>query len=257
METDRGLIGRAEAPAIIAECRRLREWRSGSIVLAAVDQETIGSSLRVPGCGGSGWGIGRGLRGIGRRIDTGPLETVLGAGGRSRRASGLPFLGRGRLLAADRLRGLRNARRRRSRLAGGGLAGSIGGRGGSCSRGRGGGSRRLGSRGGRLNLIERQQLQLPLRGGRIGRYTHVLLVRGKAEHLNLHRPDSLRQVGKGIGALLVGDGHEFLVALARRYGSARDGQAAELNLSVMFRGGQAEYRQTGQDTVPEIVGNSL
>src|SRR5262249_33876529 len=63
-------------------------------------------------------------------------------------------------------------------------------------------SRHRGS-GDSLDLVEGEQFQIPFRAER-GCY--FLFDRGKAKHLDLHRPDAVRQVGKGVGALQVADG---------------------------------------------------
>ena len=88
-----------------------------------------------------------------------------------------------------------------------------------------------------LDLVEWQHLQFPFRGRRVRRNRHILFDRRKARHLDFNCPRSICQLRKRIEALSIGDGAQFLAALSGRYHCSRNRQAAEGDLSLVFRGG--------------------
>ena len=90
-----------------------------------------------------------------------------------------------------------------------------------------------------FDLIKRQQLQFPFSRRRIRPDHHFLLDAREAGHLDFNRPFSIRQVGKRIEALLVGDGDKLLAALSGCYRRSGNRQAAESDLPVVF--GEARY----------------
>ena len=87
---------------------------------------------------------------------------------------------------------------------------------------------------GSLDLIERQQLQVPVRRWQSRREGYVLFDRLEAEHFHFESPRSIRQVGKTVSALLVGNDRLGLVSLACGYGYAGDAEACEFDLTVLF-----------------------
>ena len=236
---ERDVVARAGAFARVAERRRLTEGRNRGVVHAAVEQQGIGSVLL------GGFAFAESCR-VGRGFQVGALETGLRAL-RRRRAVSLSVslnVARGGALWRFRFRrwsSLGGLDLRRGLLRNG-QPGTAGDR--ACYTRVAPGSRRRG-----LDFIHRQEFQLPLRTGGIRRDGDVLFDVREAEHLHANLPDTIGQIGKGIGALLIGHGHHLLVALRGRHGSAWDRQPAEFHLPVVFggelyAGGQQQHHQS-------------
>jgi len=67
------------------------------------------------------------------------------------------------------------------------------------------------------------------------RNCHILSDGREPEHIDANRPHAVREIGKLVNALPIGDGRELFVALRRGDGGARNGQASEPHLSVVLR----------------------
>ena len=220
---DTGVVRRPAGPAVVAECLGLREWRGCAVVHASVDGEDIGgAATQVAGNDATGF-VFR-LRGVAGGIQIRTLKTGL-------RASRLRLLSLGFGLL-PRLTGWESGDRWRD-----GLLGDRWRRGRCCS----------------FDFIERQQFHIPFGAGHVRRDCHFLFHRKKTQHLDLNRPGPIRQARERVGALLIGDGQEFLIALSRRYGCAGKGQAAEFNLAMVLGRREPEHRQPAGGAAAEIA----
>jgi hypothetical protein len=93
-----------------------------------------------------------------------------------------------------------------------------------------------------LDPIERQKLQFPFRrrqrGGRVLPDGHLLFHGREAQHLDFNCPCPVREIGKGIQTLEIGDGDESLIALRGRNRCAGNRQSAEGDFSPVLRSRQ-------------------
>ena len=96
----------------------------------------------------------------------------------------------------------------------------------------------------RLNLIQRQQSQIPFRGRRIRGRADVRFQRREALHFNLNGPGPIGEAGKRVHAVRIGEGYEFLVAARRGDRSAWNRNAVEEDLAtVLGRNGRSDRKQ--------------
>src|ERR1017187_4427037 len=99
--------------------------------------------------------------------------------------------------------------------------------------------------------------QIPFRRGRVEGDTDLIGELPEAQHLDLDRPRAVGQVGKGIPAILIRGGEQFLVAFTCRNCRAGDGESAGLDRAVVFRGHEAGGRNPDSQKPPEVSVDSI